>query len=128
MGIAYCKAEPGDDFLSNAQSSLLQKAIDLAALSECKQRHGALLVRNGNILCIGVNVNKNEPRPWMPYDALSDHAEYSCLAGAPQKWLTRGTLYVARLTPAGNIGNSEPCASCKHYLEIWTGIRLVIHT
>lgn len=126
--VQYRKAVPGDDILSNTQDILLRRTLDLASVSDCKQRHGAILSRSGRILSIGVNVRRNDPRPWMPYDALSDHAEYSCLSGIPKPWASRGTLFVARLTPAGKIGYSEPCDKCKHYIETWTGIKLVIHT
>lgn len=115
----------GSKPFSRTMKSRMDRALKLAALSDMRQRHGAVLVSGGRIVSVGINVLRNEPRGWIPYANISTHAEVACTAGLI---VPTGTLYVARLSPGGSIMNSKPCEYCLKYLEAYTDIRKVVHT
>lgn len=123
--IAVILERYGSTPFSRTTKARMDRAIKLAALSDMKQRHGAVLVSGGRIVSLGINVLRNEPRYWMPLGAISTHAEIQCVSGLASPV---GTLYVARLSPGGNLSNSLPCESCMRYLKVYTNIRKVVYT
>ena len=106
----------------------LQRALTLAQVSEMKQKHGAIYVRGGRVIAVGINTWRNEPLKSIPADAISNHAEVNCLSALSRNGTVGGTLYVARISSGGNISNSAPCRACRNYLIKWTGITRIIHT
>ena len=109
--------------------SRLDRSVQVARLSTCKQRHGALVVSGGRTLAVGVNSYSNPPgTPGVGPGQFSIHAEAAALRAIPEDIdLRRATLYVARLSKGGNIAMSKPCRECQALIEA-RGIRKICYT
>ncbi len=92
----------------------LSMATQVASLSECRMKHGAVVVKNGNVLGISTNVVRNSPKN-VDWKHSSIHAEVRALrkAGFPR----RATVYVARVNKNGERRMSMPCAGCMSLIE-----------
>jgi pyrimidine deaminase RibD-like protein len=125
--------------LTRSQRSYLSRALKIAERSRVVQRHGAVVVKGGSVLSVGFNRYANDPKlfpvnhfnsdklPHEERNAISTHAELSALRKLTPEQLRGATVYVARVTPSGAIGSSEPCAACAHELRR-VGIKKVIFT
>lgn len=106
----------------------MHMAVSAAELSTARQRHGAVVVRNGNLLSVGWNVDVNHPTHLSEEHikaGASIHAEIKALSGVKN---TKGvTVYVARINKQGKKMYSRPCARCEDELDS-LGIKRVIHT
>jgi hypothetical protein len=91
-----------------------------------RHKHGVVVTLGGSIVAVGVNIPKNAPVPYIPYDYLSTHAEISALSGL--KPTLAYTVYSVRIGPTGNYLNARPCARCEDYMLKWTNVKRVIHT
>lgn len=105
----------------------IDKAARIASASQMRHKHGAILVTNGNIRAVGINVKQNDPKPWVPYDYLSTHAEINALTQTRHQFIN-GTLYVARVNNAGGLMLSEPCDNCIGFIVKWTKLRKVVYS
>lgn len=103
---------PGVSELSRRTGGWMVLAARQAARSECKWRHGAVLVRGGSVLATGYNRMVSDP--FATLGRCSVHAEAMALRGAKS---CRGTLYVVRLRPDGSWAGSAPCRSCTRQLK-----------
>lgn len=125
--------------LTRSQRSYLSRAMKLAHRSRVVQRHGAIVVKGGSIIATGFNRYSNDPKRF-PVDyfsseklaheernAISLHAEVAALRKLAPEQLRGATVYVARVTPSGAIGSSEPCPACTLELKR-VGIKKVIFT
>lgn len=106
----------------------IARTVYLAQGSDMRQKHGAILYAGGRVIQVGVNTLRNTPRLGMPYDAISTHAEIAALSGIRKRDTNRSVLYVARITPGGNVASSEPCDRCKEFLEKFTLVKKVVFT
>lgn len=128
-----------EDTLTGTQSQYLKLAANVALESSCVQRHGAVIVKGGSVLSVGVNKYINDPHQFPddyftnsaehnhidPRDTLSIHAEVAALRKLSKKQRRGATLYVARIAPSGKVSNSAPCDLCaKRIFE--AGIKKVI--
>ena len=95
-------------------SRFLELAKGVALTSNCRQRHGAIVVRHGRILGAAPNIMKNSPK-FVDWRFSSVHAEVRAMrrAGFPKK----ATVYVARINNFGESRLSKPCASCQEVLD-----------
>lgn len=114
--------------LSNKDRSWLKMAKKLAAVGECKKKHGAVAVRGGSVISVGVNRYRHDrDYSFVPDDARSFHAEAVCLRALGGE--ARGaTLYVARVSKlTGKEMMSKPCDNC---MELITnaGVKRVVYT
>jgi len=76
-------------------------------------RHGALLRKGKKILSLGWNCGKTHPRlKEFNHSSKYLHAEIHAILGLSFEELHGSTMYVVRLTAAGNLANSRPCVSC----------------
>lgn len=94
-------------------SGPMRMACRCAEKSEHSQhRHGAVIVKGGNILSTGYN----QLRPSNVLKTKTIHAEahaiLKMLVSGRSSDLIGSTIYCARWTRGGSIGNSKPCASC----------------
>lgn len=115
--------------LSNKELSFLELAIKTAEMSECRQRHGAVITKGGSVLSIGWNKLKNHPSVLPEKEILFHagvHAEVDCIKKLGSS--ARGaTIYIARINKGGEVRYSEPCKNCKRAIE-QAGIKKVIYT
>lgn len=109
--------------------SRLDRSVQVARLSTCKQRHGALVVSGGRTLAVGVNSYTNrQGTPGVGPEHFSIHAEAAALRAIPEDIdLRRATLYVARLSKGGNVALSRPCPSCQALMKE-RGIKKCVYT
>lgn len=117
--------------LSKRKQSFLNLALRVAEASECHQRHGAIIVRSGSVLSIGVNKWRNLMSPVQDIYAngqiheMSIHAEADALSRVPNAG--GSTIYVARLRKDGGAALSKPCINCEKKISD-AGITKVIYT
>lgn len=111
--------------LSASELKWLSYAVDESQNGSHSQwRVGAVLVRSGRVLSVGVNRYRNSPSK-VDIEGVSYHAEEVAIRRAGN---TQGsTIYVARLTRSGKIGLARPCKRCQALLlehgvqyAIWT--------
>lgn len=88
-------------------------------------RVGAVIVRGGSVLSMGVNRYRNHPSKVTSLEGVSYHAEEVAIRRAGD--VDGSTIYVARITRSGHIGMAMPCARCQESLHehgihtaIWT--------
>lgn len=116
--------------LSKRQQTLLDKAVSLALISDYKQfRHGAIIVKNGKIVSVGVNYYINDPRNMADnlLKGVSCHAEVAALNSARKTNLDGATIYVARVLRDGTPAMSKPCNECQKALKA-RGVKKVFYT
>lgn len=124
--------------LSKNERRFLGYAIQAANMSTCSTRHGAVLVKNGNVLAIGINSMKNDPRYINPdkhnvlppdvhiMNMLSVHAEEAVLKANGSE-AENAVIYIARLSAKGEPALSKPCGSCQKMLKKY-GVKKAIWT
>lgn len=114
--------------LSRKQQSMLNIAVKAAQTSELTWKHGAVVVKSGRVLSIGVNKQRNAEmvhteKEYLPHFTV--HAEVDALSRVAD---ARGaTIYIARVNGAGEERLSAPCPNCKEAL-IKAGVKNVIYT
>lgn len=116
--------------LSRSETAWLSRATNLAATSTVRQKHGAIIVRGGSILALGINSVRNESIRDLPDSVYTTHAESAAIRslGPVRKDSLAGcTLYVARISRGGNIGYSRPCDDCYRQIGL-SGIKTIIFT
>lgn len=90
-------------------------------------RHGAVIVKSGNVLGVGVNVDKNHPSIMSPEHIkphCSVHAEVAAMKRVKGD-LRGATIYVARVSKAGLPALSRPCFACARAIDA-AGIKKVV--
>jgi deoxycytidylate deaminase len=115
--------------LSRSQRSFLDLATKVAETSDVNRQHGAVVVRGGRVLSVGINryrsrhTTVSESTEYDPN--ISTHAEADALSRVPDP---RGaTIYVARVDKQGRPRFSRPCENCTNLLEE-AGVKRVIYT
>lgn len=108
----------------------LKRAYELAKESSCRHKHGAVVVRNGNILAMGNNIHRElNAADAADTEFFKKHASiHAEVAAVRQVANPQGcTVYVARVMADGSPGLSKPCHRCAKYLEEM-GVRRVVWT
>ena len=107
----------------------MRLALNLAKSSSCKNKHGAVIVRGGNVLSLGINKMRNHPniiQEELIKDACHIHAEIDAIKKVKRD-LRGATIYVARVSPFGKGVMSRPCNRC--YEQITNaGITKIVYT
>jgi deoxycytidylate deaminase len=110
------------------------EATVLAKKSQLSQRHGAVIVRNGEI--VGQGYNKIVTHL---YHVFSMHAEISCLLNMKKrysseskskKWLKDCRMYVVRIAPDSKFNTlrmSKPCINCQNAI-VNAGIPITLYS
>lgn len=103
-------------------------ATRLAERSDCVQKHGCVIVRSGKVLSTGWNRYLNNVA-YLPDNIAKRHASRHAEAHALRrvKNAKNVVLYVARISPGGNVLNSEPCGNCETLIKQY-GVKRVVHT
>jgi pyrimidine deaminase RibD-like protein len=112
-----------------ATSKFLAKAVETARAGHGKFKHGAILVKNGEIISEGHNQMRGQAsitataHSWR---ASFLHAEEVALKNAGTA-ANGAVLYVARVGRSGDIRNSKPCVRCASKIAR-AGVRRVVFT
>lgn len=120
-GITFEKIATGKR--SAKDERFLAMAMGVALESECKFRHGAVVVKHGHILGSAPNLWKNDPL-YVDHKYAQIHAEIAAMKRAG--WPKKATIYVARVNGHGEARLSKPCANCAMVLDsynskvVWT--------
>lgn len=122
-GLQEESKETDDSDLSNQERRYLDVAIALARTSKLPQKHGALIVKGGSIIGMGVNSHRNNPK--LTLEHATYHAEEVALRG--RKEIKGGTLYVARVSKLDIPALSRPCNRCWVKLKA-AGIKEIVFT
>jgi deoxycytidylate deaminase len=117
----------GGTNLSRKQQQFLEKALQLAKLSDCKQKHGALITQGGKVISVGINAYRNDPRVCTNSIEASYHAETNALRSLRGRNLNNAIIFVARINRLEMPMLSKPCLKCAQEIEE-AGIRKVIFT
>jgi tRNA(Arg) A34 adenosine deaminase TadA len=103
----------------NAAKTLLERdikginvAIMLAHYSDYPIRVGAVAYHNSKRLAGAFNTLRNSAKN-SEFGTATYHAEHNCLRGVPYRFLSKATLYVARLGKMGEALPSRPCSKCR---------------
>lgn len=116
--------------MSKNDQKYLGQAIDLAKMSECNYKHGAVLRKSGKTIAVGVNYGVNDPA-YLTDEVAAEHAavhaEVAALNSARKIDLTGATIYVARVIKNGEPRMSKPCERCQKALKA-RGVRKVFYT
>lgn len=104
--------------------------LKVAANSDQKQRHAAMITMNGKPVAISINKSRNNPRYVKvevdgKADIYSIHAERAAIRQAGN--VEGGVLYVVRRGPGGCGKLSLPCNNCMKAI-IKAGIKRVFFT
>ena len=105
------------DPLSKRDRYYLQAAMGMAAVSESRQQHGAVIVHSGKVLGTGANWARNPPAVFGEDTEsilrnASVHAEMDALSKIKHKHIPGGRIYVARVNRRGQSRLSRPCNQC----------------
>lgn len=106
----------------------IRAALALAELSRCKNKHGAIVMKDGVLLGSGVNTVRCSA------DEVSDdnwrfvglHAEAAAILQAGSA-SSGATIYVARVNKQGEPIDSRPCKRCQGLADR-RGVRKIVHT
>lgn len=116
--------------LSKSDQRFLDKACVLADNSDCHFRHGAILRKSGKTLAVGINYDVNDPA-YLEDDVAathaSVHAEIAALNACKKANVVGSTIYVARISKAGEPAMSKPCENCAKALKE-AGVKKVFYT
>lgn len=97
----------------------LELAIQVArANPNERHKHGAVLVKGGSVLAVGLNTERAGFYP-------SRHAEWHAIR---EHLDAKAVLYVARVMRNGEVANSEPCSQCKHQIIHYSNVVEVYYT
>ena len=104
-------------------------AFEIARDSTLRCRHGAVIVKNGNVVSVAANRLRNDPRFVEDADDKSSihsyHAEIMAINRANTS-LRGATIYVAR-ERHGQPSLSRPCSNCYDAI-VSAGIKEIIYT
>ncbi len=90
-----------------------------------QHRLGCIIVRKGEELGGGFNINRTHPKSMTDFRML--HAEVSAVVNAGEEDLTGAVVYVYRETNGGAIAASRPCKGCEALLRS-LGVKTVHYT
>ena len=114
--------------ISKRDQAYLSVATYLASQSECRMKHGAVIVKGGRVLSTGTNKERNHPM-----QVSSEHIKTHCSVHAEMDAIKKAgdirgaTIYVARVNKNGQQRNSRPCTLCYRIIKN-AGIKKVIYT
>jgi pyrimidine deaminase RibD-like protein len=111
--------------ITTRQLKWLNYAVDVSSTATHYQwRVGAVLVKGGRVLSMGVNRYRNLPSQ-VDLEGVSYHAEEVALKRAGD--VEGATIFVARVTRSGHLGLAKPCERCQELLHahgvhsaVWT--------
>jgi len=116
------------DSWSKTDRAYLSFATYVASQSDCRMKHGAVIVKGGRVIATAVNTERNRPEQVSEEHIkthCSVHAEVNALRRA--KKVKGATIYVARSNRSGDPIMSRPCDRCYKQIKR-SGIKKVVYT
>lgn len=116
--------------MSKANKRYLDKALTVSALSDCKFKHGAVIVKSGRTIAVGINYDVNDPfflDDEVAVEHAAVHAEVAALNACKKTDLKGAVIYVARRNRKGDPMMSRPCERCQKAIKA-RGIKKVFYT
>jgi len=98
-----------------------KQSLKLAKTSTCRDKHGAIVVKNGSVLSFATNRNCSNPIS-KSFKKQTIHAEQRAIACSRSN-LVGATLYSARYH---RNGISTPCVMCMELIRL-AGIRSIVY-
>ena len=112
--------------LSRKERAFLDLAMKVAQSSELDQRHGAVVVKAGKPVSLGVNKWRNRGLQMDKFEnILTTHAEADALSRAGN--VKGAVLYIARAGRNNEPLFSRPCRHCMAAIKA-AGIKRIIYT
>lgn len=111
--------------LSKQERNFLNLAAKVASSSDMRRRHGAVVVKSGRVLSVGINKFRNHPQQTAVDRIKNDcsvHAEIDAISRCDPRG---AAIFVARVNNAGIVKYSRPCDQCQKELEA-AGIKKII--
>jgi len=111
----------------------IEIVINQAEKSPMQYRHGAILIKRGDILGKGYNIPCLPASSRMKNMFLPDrkrpsiHAELSCLKGLRHDQIRGSTVFVVRVSKSGELKMSFPCKRCVSLLTR-KGVKKVLYS
>ena len=117
--------------VSKRTRTYLERAKSEALKSNCQSRHGAVLVKGGNVINSTFNENTFCSFGMRFRDVnkgpATHHAELKCVLGIDKGQTDGATLYVVRIGLDESFRISKPCNMC--YLSLkFCGVKRVVFT
>ena len=108
------------------KTEFLDECLELSSLSNMMQKHGAVVVLNGEI--VGRGYNYYEPY----HNTISVHSEAAAIMDA-RKRITRkdfkkAWMLVVRANRKGDLRLSKPCQKCRKICEEYKLSRIIYST
>lgn len=114
--------------MSNRDRRFLRLATNVAMSSSERMKHGAVIVKGGRVLSVGLNKFRNHPTI-IP----SEHIKTSCSTHAEVDAIRKcsdvrgATMYVSRINRRGEERLSRPCNYCYEAIRE-AGITKIVYT
>ena len=125
-------------FLTSKMESVFSLCLDEASKSNLLFRHGCIATYGGKIMCKGCNTTTSSTDNFIR-NSCTCHAEINVLRRMFQKYqrqykeekirkiFRKTTLYISRLTNAGNSQNSAPCVDCLSMIQKFEIKRIIFY-
>lgn len=112
-----------------------EMALYYAKLSNMKEKHGCVLVMNGNIKSHGINSDRvqSSDKLGLLRGTFSTHAEIDAIKKIYKpyekdyKTFKKSSLYVVRVIKSDILTESAPCERCTRFLKM-LNIKYIIHS
>lgn len=102
----------------------IDMAIEIAAKSRCRYRHGCVVVKNGRVIAKAANRKIGDPS--VSWRKSHIHAEFGAIIAAGSQ-ASGAHVYVARVNSDGEPAPSKPCKKCESLLAR-SGVAKVVWT
>jgi tRNA(Arg) A34 adenosine deaminase TadA len=124
--------------LTSKMESVFSLCLNEASKSNLLFRHGCIATYGGKIMCKGCNTTTSSTDNFIR-NSCTCHAEINVLRRMFQKYqrqykeakirkiFRKTTLYISRLTNAGNSQNSAPCVDCLSMIQKFEIKRIIFY-
>jgi tRNA(Arg) A34 adenosine deaminase TadA len=124
--------------LTGKMESVFSLCLNEASKSNLLFRHGCIATYGGKIMCKGCNTTTSSTDNFIR-NSCTCHAEINVLRRMFQKYqrqykeekirkiFRKTTLYISRLTNAGNSQNSAPCVDCLSMIQKFEIKRIIFY-
>ena len=106
--------------LTNTQKRHLDRALNIAKESTCRQKHGVVIAQGKKVLAVAVNTQRNHPNNVSdPKTQATYHAEWNAMRQLKTIDMSKVSLYSARILHTGESALAKPCKFCQHLIDFY---------